>query len=50
MMQAVSLTGGVLFVMMFVYATRLIRVTDKLQMAIVWRPVRCACSTSSRWC
>ncbi len=34
-MQAVSLTGGVLFVMMFVYATRLIRVTEKLQMAIV---------------
>ncbi len=31
MMQAVSLTAGVLFVMMFVYATRLIRVTDKLQ-------------------
>jgi uncharacterized YccA/Bax inhibitor family protein len=34
-MQAVSLTAGVLFVMMFVYATRLIRVTAKLQMAIV---------------
>jgi len=34
-MQAVSLTGGVLFVMMFVYATRIIRVTEKLQMAIV---------------
>jgi uncharacterized YccA/Bax inhibitor family protein len=34
-MQAVSLTGGVLFVMMFVYATRIIRVTQKLQMAIV---------------
>jgi uncharacterized YccA/Bax inhibitor family protein len=33
--QAISLTGGVLFVMMFVYATRLIRVTEKLQMAIV---------------
>ena len=34
-MQAVSLTGGVLFVMMFVYTTRIIRVTQKLQMAIV---------------
>jgi uncharacterized YccA/Bax inhibitor family protein len=34
-MQAVSLTGGVLCVMMFVYATRLIRVTDKLRLAIV---------------
>jgi uncharacterized YccA/Bax inhibitor family protein len=34
-LQAVSLTCGVLFVMMFVYATRLIRVTAKLQMAIV---------------
>lgn len=34
-MQAVSLTAGVLFVMMFVYATRIIRVTEKLQMAIV---------------
>ncbi len=34
-MQAVSLTAGVLFVMMFVYATRIIRVTAKLQMAIV---------------
>jgi uncharacterized YccA/Bax inhibitor family protein len=33
--QAVSLTGGVLFVMLFVYATRLIRVTEKLQMGIV---------------
>ena len=32
-MQAVSLTAGVLCVMMFVYATRLIRVTDKLRMA-----------------
>ena len=35
MLQAVRLTGGVLFVMMFVYATRLIRVTEKLTMAIV---------------
>ena len=34
-MQAISLTGGVLFVMMFVYATRLIRVTDKLRTGIV---------------
>ena len=34
-MQAVRLTCGVLFVMMFVYATRIIRVTEKLQMAIV---------------
>ena len=34
-MQAVSLTAGVLFVMMFVYATRIIRVTDKLRMAVV---------------
>jgi uncharacterized YccA/Bax inhibitor family protein len=34
-MQAVSLTGGVLCVMMFVYATRLIRVTDKLRTGIV---------------
>ena len=34
-MQAVSLTAGVLCVMMFVYATRLIRVTDKLRLAIV---------------
>ncbi len=34
-LQAVSLTVGVLFVMMFVYATRIIRVTAQLQMAIV---------------
>jgi uncharacterized YccA/Bax inhibitor family protein len=34
-MQAVSLTGGVLFVMMFVYATRLIRVTDKLRTGVI---------------
>jgi uncharacterized YccA/Bax inhibitor family protein len=34
-MQAVSLTAGVLCVMMFVYATRLIRVTDKLRLAVV---------------
>ena len=34
-MQAVSLTCGVLFVMLFVYATGLIRVTDKLRMGIV---------------
>jgi uncharacterized YccA/Bax inhibitor family protein len=34
-MQAISLTGGVLCVMMFVYATRLIRVTDKLRTGIV---------------
>jgi uncharacterized YccA/Bax inhibitor family protein len=34
-MQAVSLTCGVLFIMLFVYATRLIRVTEKLQMGIV---------------
>lgn len=34
-MQAVSLTAGVLFVMMFVYATRLIRVTDKLRTGIM---------------
>jgi len=34
-MQAVSLTCGVLFIMLFVYATRLIRVTAKLQMGIV---------------
>ena len=51
MMQAVSLTGGVLFVMMFVYATRLIRVTDKLQDGDR-RGDRCRvrCSTSFRWC
>ena len=34
-MQAVSLTCGVLFVMLFVYATRLIRVTDKLRTGII---------------
>ena len=34
-MQAVSLTCGVLFIMLFVYATRIIRVTDKLRMGIV---------------
>lgn len=34
-LQAVSLTAGVLCVMMFVYATRLIRVTDKLRLAVV---------------
>jgi uncharacterized YccA/Bax inhibitor family protein len=33
--QAISLTCGVLFIMLFAYATRLIRVTEKLQMAIV---------------
>jgi uncharacterized YccA/Bax inhibitor family protein len=34
-MQAVSLTCGVTFVMLFLYATRLIRVTDKLRTGIV---------------
>ena len=34
-MQAVSLTCGVLFIMLFAYATRLIRVTAKLQMGIM---------------
>jgi uncharacterized YccA/Bax inhibitor family protein len=34
-MQAVSLTCGVTFVMLFLYATRLVRVTDKLRMGIV---------------
>ena len=33
--QAVSLTCGVLFIMLFMYATRIIRVTDKLRMGIV---------------
>jgi uncharacterized YccA/Bax inhibitor family protein len=34
-LQAIGLTCGVMFVMLFVYATRLIRVTDKLRAAIV---------------
>ena len=34
-MQAVMLTSGVLFVMLFIYGTRLIRVTEKLQMGII---------------
>ena len=34
-LQAVTLTCGVLFIMLFVYATRLIRVTEKLRMGIV---------------
>jgi uncharacterized YccA/Bax inhibitor family protein len=34
-MQAVSLTVGVLFIMLFVYATGLIRVTDKLRAGII---------------
>jgi uncharacterized YccA/Bax inhibitor family protein len=34
-MQAVSLTCGVLMIMLFVYATRLIRVTEQLKMGIV---------------
>jgi uncharacterized YccA/Bax inhibitor family protein len=33
--QAVSMTTGTLFVMLFVYATRLIRVTDRLRAGIV---------------
>jgi uncharacterized YccA/Bax inhibitor family protein len=33
--QAVSMTVGTLFVMLFVYATRLIRVTDRLRAGIV---------------
>jgi uncharacterized YccA/Bax inhibitor family protein len=33
--QAVTLTCGVLFIMLFAYATRLIRVTDKLKMGII---------------
>ena len=33
--QAVTLTCGVLFIMLFVYATRIIRVTDKLKTGIV---------------
>ncbi len=34
-LQAVTLTCGVLFIMLFLYATRIIRVTDKLKMGIV---------------
>lgn len=34
-LQAVSLTCGVLMIMLFVYATRLIRVTEKLKMGVV---------------
>jgi uncharacterized YccA/Bax inhibitor family protein len=34
-MQAVTLTCGVLFIMLFVYATRIIRVTEKLKIGIV---------------
>jgi uncharacterized YccA/Bax inhibitor family protein len=34
-LQAVTLTCGVLFIMLFVYATRIIRVTEKLKMGIV---------------
>jgi uncharacterized YccA/Bax inhibitor family protein len=34
-LQAVGLTVGVFFVMLFLYATRVIRVTDKLRMGIV---------------
>jgi uncharacterized YccA/Bax inhibitor family protein len=34
-LQAVTLTCGVMFIMLFVYATRIIRVTDKLKMGIV---------------
>jgi uncharacterized YccA/Bax inhibitor family protein len=34
-LQAVTLTCGVLFIMLFAYATRLIRVTEKLKMGIV---------------
>jgi uncharacterized YccA/Bax inhibitor family protein len=33
--QAVSMTAGTLFVMLFVYATRLVRVTDRLRAGIV---------------
>jgi uncharacterized YccA/Bax inhibitor family protein len=33
--QAVSMTAGTLFVMLFVYATRLIQVTDRLRAGIV---------------
>ena len=47
-MQAVTLTCGVLFIMLFVYATRIIRVTDKLKMGIVVATRRSASSTSSR--
>jgi uncharacterized YccA/Bax inhibitor family protein len=34
-LQAVTLTCGVLFIMLFAYATRLIRVTDKLRAGII---------------
>jgi uncharacterized YccA/Bax inhibitor family protein len=34
-LQAVSLTVGVLFVMLFLYGSRIIRVTDKLRMGII---------------
>src|SRR5262245_18708893 len=34
-MQAVMLTCGVMFVMLFIYGTRLIRVTEKLQTGII---------------
>jgi len=34
-MQAVSLTGGVLLIMLFCYASRLIRVTEKLKLGII---------------
>jgi uncharacterized YccA/Bax inhibitor family protein len=34
-LQAVMLTCGVMFVMLFIYATRLVRVTEKLQAGII---------------
>ena len=34
-LQAVSLTCGVLFVMLFLYGSRIIRVTDRLRMGII---------------
>jgi uncharacterized YccA/Bax inhibitor family protein len=34
-LQAVTLTCGVLFIMLFAYATRIIRVTEKLKMGII---------------
>ena len=49
-MQAVSLTAGVLFVMMFVYATRSSASPRSCRWRSWWRPVHWHFSTSFRWC
>ena len=47
-LQAVMLTAGTLLLMVFLYANRIIRVTDRLRSGVIMATAPSACSTSSR--